>query len=200
MYLPFKFKLRKFWLTIRQSSKIVIKLVIIDQVVKWWFIGYLRNRPGLTLEITSFLDMVYSWNYGISFGLLRNYYQYSNMLFSVLNSAIIVYLWGVLLQCKSILGFIGYSFVIGGALGNLIDRFINGAVFDFIYFHYQDIGFPVFNLADSFISAGVIVLLYDYYRFKKIVAQKNIILYNNALVHHEAERIRSLALKKKYQR
>lgn len=150
----------------------MFKLVIIDQLIKWWFIGYLRNRTGLTLEITSFLDMVYSWNYGISFGLLRNYYQYSNMLFLVLNSAITIYLWSILVRSKSVIEFIGYSFVVGGAMGNLIDRFINGAVFDFIYFHYNNVGFPIFNLADSFISLGAIISLYDYYQTKKTVEQK----------------------------
>ncbi|KAJ6644825.1 UDP-N-acetylmuramoylalanine--D-glutamate ligase, partial [Pseudolycoriella hygida] len=142
------------------------------------------------LQVTSFLDIVYSWNYGISFGLFRNYYQYSNMLFMVLNSAIIAYLWGILMRATSILGFVGYSFVVGGAVGNLIDRFINGAVFDFIYLHYKEMGFPVFNLADSFISLGVIILLYDYYQTKKFVEQKNTLHYNDAVIHQEAERIR----------
>ncbi|WP_341764438.1 signal peptidase II [Candidatus Tisiphia endosymbiont of Beris chalybata] len=188
-------KLKKFLLIIRRSSSIMFKLVIIDQLVKWWFIGYLRNRAGLTLEITSFLDMVYSWNYGISFGLLRNYYQYSNMLFLVLNSAITIYLWSILVRSKSVIEFIGYSFVVGGAVGNLIDRFINGAVFDFIYFHYNNVGFPIFNLADSFISLGVIILLYDYYQTKKTVEQKNVVQYNNSLIQSEADRIRELTYK-----
>jgi len=162
-------KLKKILLIVNRNSHLIVKLVIIDQIAKWWFMGYLRNKPSLTLEVSSFFSMVYSWNYGISFGLLRNYYQYSNIFFMVLNSAIVAYLWYNSLRCKTAPSFIGYNFIIGGAIGNLIDRFINGAVFDFIYFHYQDIGFPIFNLADGFISLGAMFLLYDYYKTQKIV-------------------------------
>jgi signal peptidase II len=188
--------LKRILLIIRQNSRIVIKLVIIDQLVKWWFINYLRGKIGLTMKVTSFLDIVYSWNHGISFGMFRNYYQYSNMLFIVINSVVIIYLWYILLKCKTMTGFVGYSFVIGGAIGNLIDRFVNGAVFDFIYFHYQDFGFPIFNLADSFISLGVIFLIHDYYKTKKIVEQQQDIKYNHTMIQAEADRIRELDFKK----
>ncbi|WP_375326901.1 signal peptidase II [Candidatus Tisiphia endosymbiont of Nemotelus uliginosus] len=193
MYIPFK--LKKFLLIIRRSSNIMLKLVIIDQAVKWWFINYFISNKVSSLKITSFLHMVESWNYGISFGLLRHYYQYSNMLFSVLNSAITIYLWSILVRCKSMMEFIGYSFIVGGAVGNLMDRWFRGGVFDFIYFHYKDIGFPIFNLADSFISLGVGVLLYDYYQIKKIVEQRKVVQYNDAVIQSEANRIRELAYK-----
>ncbi len=194
MRIPSIFK--KILLIIRQSSRIIVKLVIIDQLVKWYFINYLRGKIGLTLEVTSFLDMVYIWNYGISFGILRNYYQYSNILFIVVNSALIAYLWYILLKCKTMPSFVGCSFFIGGAIGNLIDRFVHGAVFDFIYFHYKDFGFPVFNLADSFISLGAIFLLHDYYKTKKIVEQQQDVEYNHARLQTEADRIRELDSKK----
>src|SRR5438045_3756792 len=137
MHIPARLlvRLKKALLIIRHSSRIIIKLVIIDQITKWWFIGYLKKKPGLVVKVSSFLDMVYSWNYGISFGIFRNYYQYSNMFFIGINSVIIAYLWSILLKYKSVNSFVGYSLVIGGAVGNLIDRFVNGAVFDFIYFH-----------------------------------------------------------------
>ncbi|XVN43218.1 MAG: signal peptidase II [Candidatus Rickettsia vulgarisii] len=187
------FTLRKILLIIRSSSRIIVKLVIIDQVVKWWFISYLK---GSSLQVTSFLDIVYIWNYGISFGLFGEYYQYSNRLFMIVNSAIIGYLYYILLKCKTPLSFIGYSFVIGGAIGNLIDRFINGGVFDFIRFHYKDFYFPVFNLADAFISLGVFILLCDFYETKKIVERKKAVQYNDATIQAEVERIRQLDDKK----
>ena len=56
----------------------------------------------------------------------------------------------------------GLGFIIGGALGNLIDRIIRGAVFDFIYFNYQEFSFPAFNFADSFITIGAAMFIYDY--------------------------------------
>lgn len=60
-----------------------------------------------------------------------------------------------------------YAIIISGATGNLIDRFINGAVFDFIYLHYQNYHFPVFNLADCYISLGIMMLIYDMFKSDK---------------------------------
>lgn len=194
MAIPFTFK--KFLLVIRQSSRIILRLVILDQVTKNLVMSYLRKKPGLTLEVTSFLDMVYSWNYGISFGILRQYYQYSNMFFAALNSLIIAYLWLLLLKCRTMTGFVGYSFVIGGAIGNLLDRLINGGVFDFIHFHYKDLSFPVFNLADAFICLGVLFLLSDYYKSKKIVERDRELKYTEHEIEEQAEKIRQLDFEK----
>lgn len=188
--MPLFQKLKKLYLTLCRSSRIIITLVIIDQLTKWWFIDNLRWRPALTLKLTSFLDMVYSWNYGISFGLLRNYYQYSNGFFIVTNSVIVCYLYYMMIRSTSIAAFAGYSFVIGGAIGNLIDRFVRGAVFDFIHFHYYDYSFPIFNLADSFISLGVFVLIRDFYNSKKIVEEKAKADYDKAQIEAMAEKIR----------
>ena len=66
-----------------------------------------------------------------------------------------------------------YSLLIGGALGNLIDRIIHGAVFDFIRIHYADYDFPIFNLADSYITIGSILLLLQFF-INKNSADKNI--------------------------
>jgi signal peptidase II len=148
------------------------------------------QKQGLTLKVASFLEMVYSWNYGISFGMFKNYYQYSNAVFIVLNSLITAYLWYIMLKCKSALTFLGYSCIIGGAISNVIDRLFRGAVFDFIYFHYGDYSFPIFNLADSFISIGVAVLIYDYYKVKKSIEEKAKKNYDEFEI--EAERIRKL--------
>lgn len=186
----FNSELKNKLLIIYQSGKLALRLVILDQVTKWWFILYLKKKPAMTLKISNFLEFVYVWNYGISFGLFKNYYQYSNAVFIALNSIITAYLWYILLHCKSALSFTGYSFIIGGAAGNLIDRCFRGAVFDFIYFHYRDYGFPVFNLADSFISIGVMLIIYDHYKMKKIVEKSSNKFYDS--VEIEAERIRKL--------
>jgi signal peptidase II len=96
-----------------------------------------------------------------------------------------------MLKSKSVISFLGYSCIIGGAIGNVIDRVFRGAVFDFIYFHYQDYGFPIFNLADSFISLGVIILIYDYWCQKKSIEEKA--KRNYDVLEVEAERIRKLS-------
>lgn len=181
-------RLYKKLLIIYQTSKIALRLIIIDQITKWWFILYLKQKPGLMIKVSSFLDFVYVWNYGISFGFFKQYYQYSNYLFISLNSLITLYLWRLLLSCSSAISFIGYNFIIGGAIGNLIDRIYRGAVFDFIYFHYHTYSFAVFNLADSFISIGVALILYEHYKNKKIVEKKDDKLYD--AVASQAEEVR----------
>ena len=184
------FLLKKLYLTFARSSRIIITLVIIDQLTKWWFINNLRWKPGLMIKVTSFLNMVYTWNYGISFGLMRDYYQYSNIVFLITNTIIVCYLYYLMMSSKTIGGFAGYSFVIGGAIGNLIDRFSRGAVFDFIHFHYHDYSFPVFNLADCFITLGVIILIEDYYSTKKTIEEKDKENYDKAQIEAMAEKIR----------
>lgn len=145
----------------------VLSLIIIDQGSKSFLISYLKTQPNYIFELLPILDFVYAWNHGISFGLFREYYQYSNIAFLILNSIIITYLCYLILNTQACLARLGLIFIIGGALGNLIDRVRNGAVFDFIYLHYQDLAFPAFNMADSFITIGACFFIYDYLFYSK---------------------------------
>lgn len=141
---------------------LILLLVAADQISKTLLILHLKTQPGYLKEIFPFLDFVYAWNYGISFGLFREYYQYSNYVFLAFNSLIIIYLAYIFYNSKNIFAQIGMTLVIGGALGNLFDRIFRGAVFDFLYFHYHDFSFPAFNLADSFITIGACFFIYSY--------------------------------------
>jgi len=143
-------------------SLTVLILITLDQISKTYLISHLKTQPRFILEVLPFLDLVYAWNYGISFGLFKQYYQYSNYALLILNSFIVIYLINLLLKSESKLSLYGLAFIIGGALGNLIDRIIRGAVFDFIYFNYQEFSFPAFNFADSFITIGAAMFIYDY--------------------------------------
>lgn len=144
-------------------SSVIILLALLDQLSKTYLIWYLKTKPNFVLEILPFLDFVYAWNYGISFGLFRQYHQYSNYVLLVLNLGIIVYLIKLLINSDSRLVSYALKLIIGGAIGNILDRIIRGAVFDFIYFNYQDLAFPAFNLADSFISIGAVLFLYSFF-------------------------------------
>lgn len=137
-------------------------LVFLDQASKSFLITYLKEKPGYMIELVPMLNIIYAWNYGISFGLFRDYYQYSNYAFLILNSIIILYLCYLTMKSESYLSFIGFSTIVGGALGNLVDRFFRGAVFDFIHFYYEEFSFPAFNLADSFITIGAVLLVWEY--------------------------------------
>jgi signal peptidase II len=145
----------------------VLLLVLIDQITKTFFIWHLKTQPGYTIELLPFLDIVYAWNYGISFGLFSNYYQYSNYVFLILNSAIVTWLCYILYSSSDSLTKLGLILIISGAIGNLIDRISRGAVFDFIFVHYQSFEFPVFNIADSNITIGVIVFICNYFFLRK---------------------------------
>ena len=145
----------------------VLSLIIIDQGSKSFLISYLKTQPNYIFELLPILDFVYALNHGISFGLFREYYQYSNIAFLILNSIIITYLCYLILNTQTCLARLGLILIIGGALGNLIDRVRHGAVFDFIYLHYQDLAFPAFNMADSFITIGACFFIYDYLFYSK---------------------------------
>ena len=139
-------------------------LILCDQFSKKILIDYLQLQPEFTQKILPFFDIVYKWNYGISFGLFSEHYQYSNNVFLALNTIIILYLVYTLYLSQNYLSQAALTLIIGGAIGNLMDRAIRGAVFDFLYFYYRDFSFPAFNLADSFISIGAAIFIFQYLR------------------------------------
>lgn len=141
---------------------LIVSIAAFDQITKTTLIFLLKNKPYYTINVLPFLDIVYVWNYGLSFGLFRNYYQFSNIIFLFINSGVVIYLFILLSKNKDKIVSCSLSILIGGAIGNLIDRCIRGAVFDFIYLHYQELNFPVFNVADSFITIGATILALRY--------------------------------------
>ena len=155
------------------SIFIILVIVFVDQYSKLYLISYLKTQPGYLIEVTSFFDIVYAWNYGASFGFFKEYYQYSNYAFMGLNSLIALLLLGLIIRARNGFEYISFSLILGGALGNIIDRVTHGAVFDFLYLHYGNYHFPVFNIADSFISIGAgLYLLGCYFSKSKLGDQK----------------------------
>lgn len=147
-------------------------LIMLDQSSKIYLIFYFKNKSHLRLKIFPFLDFVYTWNHGISFGLFNQYAHYSNIILFVINSTIVMYLIIALVRVKSKPSIYGLVLIISGAMGNLIDRITQGAVFDFIYFNYAELNSPIFNLADSFILIGIVLFIHDGLLFKKTFIQK----------------------------
>lgn len=134
-------------------------LIALDQFSKSYLMLFLKNKIAMTYKVTSFFSLVHAWNYGISFGLFSEYFHYSNYAFLIINCLIVGYLIAVHNSSESGMQRVGICFIIGGAIGNLIDRVLRGAVFDFIYFHYEKHSFPAFNLADAFINIGVMIII-----------------------------------------
>jgi len=137
----------------------------IDQASKLWllFVFDLANK-GL-VRLTPFLDLVLTWNIGISYGLFPQESDFGRYVLLALKFAAVVVLWVWLARAETRLTAISLGLIIGGALGNAIDRLAYGAVADFVLFHITTATFNftwyVFNLADAAIVAGVAGLLYE---------------------------------------
>jgi signal peptidase II len=115
------------------------------------------------LEQTSWLNMTLAHNYGAAFSFLSDAGGWQRWLFTGLASVVtlVLIVWLLRLPATDKLTAAALGLIIGGAVGNLIDRINNGYVVDFIDVYYRDWHWPAFNLADSAITGGVILLLID---------------------------------------
>lgn len=130
-------------------------VLFMDQLTKLVIVKYF---PDIRIEITSFFNISLVYNKGISFGMFNDI-SYSNYIFAIIASVIVVFLIKWLLNSKSKLEAIALCLIIGGAIGNIIDRIIYIGVVDFLEFHYKEYYWPSFNIADSTICLGVCILL-----------------------------------------
>jgi signal peptidase II len=149
----------------RFGLAVAVAAAAIDQAMKLWllFVFDLGGRGIVTL--TPFFDLVLTWNTGISYGLLRQQGPLGQWALLALKAIAVVLLWIWLSRVTLRLTALSLGLIIGGAVGNAIDRFAYGAVADFALFHLTTASFSfnwyVFNLADVAIVAGVIGLLYE---------------------------------------
>ena len=136
---------------------LILSIVALDQVTKLAILG--RDVVDIypEMEITSFLNLVLVQNKGISFGLFSRYEV--GWLISILTIGIVVVLFIWMRKLERAILALPFSLIIGGAIGNLIDRLNYGFVVDFIDFHFFGWHWPAFNIADSAITVGVIFLL-----------------------------------------
>jgi signal peptidase II len=136
--------------------------LLIDQVHKWWMIEELHFAAGQSrIEVASFFDIILTWNRGISYGLFKQdgaLGQWGLTAFAVL---IVIALGVWLAQLKDRLSAVSVGLIMGGALGNAIDRIRFGAVADFFHFHLGSFSWYIFNIADVSIVFGVAGLLYE---------------------------------------
>ena len=131
--------------------------VALDQVIKWLVETRLPFHE--LVPVIPMFALYRTWNEGIAFSLLGGLPDTALLALTGLVIIFVLYLWWRTPPGRGI-AHLGYALIIGGALGNLIDRAIYGHVVDYILFHTESWSFAVFNLADSFISigAGLIVL------------------------------------------
>lgn len=139
---------------------VIIVLVLLDQVSKWMVETMLPLQQKI--DVIPFLSLFRTYNYGVAFSLLEGLGQWPLVIMTVLIIGFVVWLWQSL-GANRFLSEFGYAFVIGGAIGNLIDRAWLGKVIDMILFHIDslDFRFAVFNLADTFITIGAMAIILD---------------------------------------
>jgi signal peptidase II len=147
---------------------ITFLVIAIDQASKAWILYDIMNPPTV-LPLLPFLDIILTWNPGVGFGLFKAHSLGGVIALTVLALTISISLGTWLWRTTDKFLLVCLSLIIGGAIGNIIDRLRFGAVLDFIYVHLYIFGyhFPAFNVADSAISVGAVLLLLESYMRNK---------------------------------
>ena len=146
----------------RLGLNVLIATFVVDQAVKWWLLGVFRIAEKGRVTITPFFDLVFVKNPGISYSLFEQHSFVGQILLAGFGAAAVIALWIWLARgTTSRLMAVSLGLIMGGALGNALDRLLIGGVADFFSLHAYGFYWYVFNIADMAIVAGVIGLLYD---------------------------------------
>ncbi len=133
-------------------------VIVLDQITKLAVLRHLKL--GEAIPYTDFFQLVFVYNPGAAFSFLANQPGWQKWFFVTL--AIVISTWLLVLlkrHASERLQPLAFALIIGGALGNVIDRIAYGAVVDFLYFHVGRYGWPAFNVADSAISVGAVLMI-----------------------------------------
>jgi signal peptidase II len=139
---------------------ITIPVILLDQATKLFVQAHMALYESIAI-IPNYLDITYTQNPGAAFSMLADAPPWVRkaILLTMACAAIIVLLV-VIVRAESVsLTSVSCALILGGAMGNLIDRAIRGRVIDFMRAHYYDLNYPIFNVADSAISIGVVLIL-----------------------------------------
>jgi signal peptidase II len=138
---------------------LIILLVVLDLFSK----DYAANNFLFAQSYTTFIpfiDFLLIYNSGIAFGIFDGYGNLASNLLLVITIFILIYLIRLLVKEKVPIAKFALSLITAGALGNIIDRFIDGKVTDFLHLELGSFSFFIFNLADAFITLGAILIIY----------------------------------------
>lgn len=150
---------------LRAGILTALAVLIADQASKLWLLFVLDIGRRGSVSVTPFFDLVLAWNTGISYGLFQTESLAGHAFLLAFKIAAVVVLSVWMARAQTLTATLALGLIIGGAIGNGIDRLAYGAVVDFALFHVQFGGnsysWYVFNLADTAIVVGVAALLYD---------------------------------------
>lgn len=139
---------------------IAVATLVADQISKLFFLDLMQQNPQ-GIVVTPFFNLVMVWNTGVSFGLFQEDSDFRSWTLIAVALGVMVWLGLWLWRTRTWLAAVALGLIIGGAIGNVIDRLRFGAVFDFLDFHAFGQHWPAFNVADSAIVVGVVVLILD---------------------------------------
>ena len=138
---------------------LIVFLVILDLFSKNYAVNnFLFGQSYSTL--IPFIDFLLIYNSGIAFGIFDGYGNLASNFLLVITISILIYLIRLLAKEKVQIVKLALSLIIAGALGNIIDRTIDGKVTDFLHLELSNFSFFIFNLADAFITLGAILIIY----------------------------------------
>src|SRR5580693_1311196 len=140
---------------------ITIPVILLDQATKLFVQAHMVLYESIPI-IPNYLDITYTQNPGAAFSMLADAPPWVRKAFLLtMACAAIIVLLVVIVRAESVsLTSISCALILGGAMGNLIDRAIRGRVIDFMRAHYYDLNYPIFNVADSAISIGVALIIF----------------------------------------
>ena len=145
---------------LRLGLLIALVAAVFDQASKWFVLAIIMQPPQI-IPITSFFNILLTWNRGISFGLFNTANQLGTWIFSGIALSIVAFLIVWLRREPPKSTSIAIGSIIGGAIGNVIDRIRFGAVADFIDIHFAGFHWPAFTLSDSLIPIGAVYLIVE---------------------------------------
>lgn len=132
--------------------------VVLDQASKLAAIVFIAS-DAVEVEILPFLSFVLSFNTGVSFGLFADTFGHQQIVVAAILLVVTLGIGALAFGRNPLFPPVGTALIVGGSLGNVIDRFRQGAVTDFILLHYEGFAWPIFNLADSAIFLGCALII-----------------------------------------
>lgn len=147
-------------------------IIVADQVTKWLAVKTLIGQPPV-IVIPGFFDLTLVYNTGAAFGFLRNAGGWQNAFFVTVATIVAMFLVSMLrrLNSQDIQSAVAFTLILGGAVGNVIDRLRQGYVVDFVHWFYGDWHWPAFNIADSAITIGAVLLVLDVFGIRLLRAR-----------------------------
>lgn len=140
--------------------RVALAVLLLDQLTKYWILA--TFVPGETRPVLPFFSLILTFNTGAAFSFLADAGGWQRPLFIVL--ALAASIWIIFLLRKywqNKLFSFALSLILGGALGNVVDRIVAGKVTDFLLFYYDRFQWPAFNVADTAITIGAALLVWE---------------------------------------